>query len=99
MAPQILHLLFQASNSNDIRDFEWIKETINIASKTSTNLSPEQKNQFIELFKKYNTVEHIKQKCVAAVIDFWTVYYTKAIPPAEWLLFCDSIIQFFTPTI
>ena len=72
--PQILHLLFQASNSSDTGDFEWIKSTINISSNTRTDLSPQQKNQFVELFKKYNTVEYIKQKCEVAIADFWQIY-------------------------
>ncbi len=74
--PQILHLLFQSSNSSDKTDFEWIKSTIKVASKANSDITAEQKAHFVKLFQKYGTVEYIKQKCKAAIDNFWQIYYT-----------------------
>jgi hypothetical protein len=72
--PQILHLFFQAGNSSDKSDYNWIKSTTEQTSNANRDLTSEEKSHFVELFKKYGTIEWIRKKCEYAIADFWQVY-------------------------
>jgi predicted secreted protein len=77
--PQILHLLFQSSTNPDNSDYDWIKSTVESTSNANTDLTPEHKTRFVQLFQKYETVEFIRQKCEKAIDSFWQVYDNDAL--------------------
>jgi hypothetical protein len=72
--PQMLHLLFQASANSNNEDCDWIRLTIDKSSNLNSDLTQEEKYKFVELFKKYGTIEWIRAKCEKAITEFWQVY-------------------------